>query len=931
MRRMQRTLSWLLSLVMLLALASPSLASPAPGLAADMGAQTDAVDSAITWIKRQLQPDGSFTPGFGPPASITLDAVLAGVAAGEDVSQWGEGSSPLEYLATVADEYAVDASSTGKLLVGVLAAGQDPSSFGDLDLRSQITSYLNIDTGIMGDTATAQSWGILGLAALGGGVPSTAVGALKALQQSDGGWESGPGWGTDSNTTAIAVQALAAAGVPSLDQSIQDAVAYLKAQQSPTAGFAYSSAWGTEADANSTANGTQGLLAADENPQGPDWVIAGRTPLDDLLAFQITAGAEAGAFEWKAGQGASLLATVQAVPALVGKTFPLPAKFSSLDLAFQYLLTNQQPDGRISGGGAYDVTSSAIMALAACGKDPRSMAWPATGRSLIDRVTGQATHLGNVGDAGRLAAALAMSGENPYLLGCTNLLDAIGSYYDTETGSFDAHDNIWNHCLAIWGLVSANASVPQQAIAWLKAQRNADGGWGWASGQDSDSNSTAMAVQTLVAAGMDPADSYWDDCVALYHGWQNDDGGFLNDPRYGTASDADSTAMSIQALTALGIDLSSGWDWARTVTATEQITMVINKPLDRLYDYQIAGGAFEWQSGFGANLFATLDAIPAIAGKAYPWQSPTIAAALQAVEWIKGQQQNDGAFPTGFGHPASITLDAMVAGLAVGEDAANWSVSPSSPTALEFLASVAGEYASDAGKTGKLIAALVLAGEDPTSFGGADLVEQLLAYDDGTGMLGTTATDQAWGIIGLTAVRVPVSSAVVSTTVAMQQADGGWESGPGWGTDSNTTGLVLQALAVARADVDPEVAVKAVQYLKAQQSPTGGFSYSSLWGSEADANSTAYGIQGLLAARQDLASPTWVVTGTTPVDDLMRFQIREGADAGAFEWKSSQGANYLLATVQAVPALLKETYPMCTVHTRGYWLPIVLEAVEASQ
>lgn len=43
-------------------------------------------------------------------------------------------------------------------------------------------------------------------------MPADAVSYLKSLAQPSGGWEWGPGWGADTNATALALQALLATG-----------------------------------------------------------------------------------------------------------------------------------------------------------------------------------------------------------------------------------------------------------------------------------------------------------------------------------------------------------------------------------------------------------------------------------------------------------------------------------------------------------------------------------------------------------------------------------------------------------------------------------------------------------------------------------------------------------------------------------------------
>lgn len=312
-RRLTATITVLvLSLVLLGSLGSAVAQAP------EGSTRDRAITDALQWLRGEQAADGS----FGGSTGNTIEVALAAAAAGEDLSTWraSGGRSLVDYLAAQADAYAVDAATGGKLLTAVVAAGLDPYDVGGLDLVQRLRGY-DDGEGAFSTTALAQAWAMLGLSAAGSPLPEGATHALIAFQQADGGWEGGPGWGTDSNTTALVAQALVAAGIPRDDAALAKAEEYLSAQRAPAGGFVYSAQWGEAADANSTAYGIQGLLALGEDPAAAAWTRSGRTQWDALLAFQI----DGGAFEWQAGEGANLLATAQAVPALAGATLPLSA------------------------------------------------------------------------------------------------------------------------------------------------------------------------------------------------------------------------------------------------------------------------------------------------------------------------------------------------------------------------------------------------------------------------------------------------------------------------------------------------------------------------------------------------------------------------------------------------------------------------------
>jgi hypothetical protein len=114
---------------------------------------------------------------------------------------------------------------------------------------------------------------------------------------------------------------------------------------------------------------------------------------------------------------------------------------------------------------------------------------------------------------------------------------------------------------------------------------------------------------------------------------------------------------------------------------------------------------------------------------------------------------------------------------------------------------------------------------------------------------------------------------------------------PGGG-DSNTTALVVQALAAAGA---AEGIAPSLGYFRQTQNPDGGWTYQkpNAFGEETDANSTALVIEALLAAGEDLAE--W----GDPIGALLSLQ----QESGAFAFNASTPGDSMLATAQAIPAL----------------------------
>lgn len=278
-----------------------------------------AASAAAKYVKGLQNADGGF-PAFGTDSApgSTIDAAFAFVAAGYDptVVTSTAGNGPDDYLATQAASYSSDPGAAAKLTLGVLLMGLNPSGFGGVDLLAVMDSNYDDMTGSYGLDLFDEAFYMLALVAAGQPVPAAARQYVASLQQVDGGWEFASGFGTDTNTTAMVLQALLAAGMPTSDQVAKDALSYLAGAQNADGGFGFIT--GVDSDPNSTALVLQALVAAGQNiDEGGPWAPGGNTSLEGLLAFR---NPTTGAFQFFGEDSA--FATYQAVPALVLGPFP---------------------------------------------------------------------------------------------------------------------------------------------------------------------------------------------------------------------------------------------------------------------------------------------------------------------------------------------------------------------------------------------------------------------------------------------------------------------------------------------------------------------------------------------------------------------------------------------------------------------------------
>lgn len=313
-----------LTLVTILVLSTWTVA----GAAADT-ATSSSVTRALSYLRGQQQADGSYTE-FDGPINATTGAALAVAAAGLDLNGWtASGASMIDFLrsqaAALSNPVAVDtnAAKIAMLVMALKASGYNPRDFGGVDWVALLQGTQNGATGAYGTSFIRHPWIMLALRAGGAAVPSNAVDYLTANQEADGGFGvNGLGSGSDTNSTAICLQALIAAGQTPTSPPVQAAVAYLHTQQNSDGGFPWAkpSPWGTDSDSSSTSWVIQGLIAAGENQTGPAWTQNGQTPISYLLSMQNADGSFGYQKTWPDD---NLMCTYQAIPALTGKAFPL--------------------------------------------------------------------------------------------------------------------------------------------------------------------------------------------------------------------------------------------------------------------------------------------------------------------------------------------------------------------------------------------------------------------------------------------------------------------------------------------------------------------------------------------------------------------------------------------------------------------------------
>lgn len=275
------------------------------------------------------------------------------------------------------------------------------------------------------------------------------------------------------------------------------------------------------------------------------------------------------------------------------------------------------------------------------------------------------------------------------------------------------------------------------------------------------------------------------------------------------------------------------------------------------------------------------------------------ASASSALDWLRRSQNEDG----GFGFAPRRQSDTATTGwvaLAIAAAGRNPTVvqSRSGKSAIDYLRSRADEIQTT-GDLERTILALAASGLDPRRFGGVRPIRRLRARVGRDGSLGGQVNLTAFYLLALAAADVEPSSRAVAWLKRAQADSGGWGYGPGVNPDADSTGAAIQALVAV--DGGRAAVTRGSGWLKRNQHRQGGWG---LPGAAPNAQSTAWAVQGLLAAGQP---PRQVRrAGRSPIDYLASRQARDGH----FRYSASSDQTPVWVTAQALVAVVGEPFPL---------------------
>jgi len=349
---------------------------------------------------------------------------------------------------------------------------------------------------------------------------------------------------------------------------------------------------------------------------------------------------------------AAVPATPSAAPRTLAAASPDQAAAALRGAAWlesQFTPAGYIPSVQTPGSADLAATSNAVLALASA-QGPSAPGGPTVaqaGLAYLEANVDATVQVSGVDAAGPLALLILDAhalGVDPHSFGGTDLVGRLLATQQTtgaDAGLFGTqdptYDGAYRQGLALAALAAAGVTgtaAVQHAEAWLTGQQCPDAGW--ASYQPAltctvdptnylgpDTNSTALAVLGLGAQGA-LGTVVNGNPLGFLEASEDGDAGWGFEPHTTVSpdsSDPNSTSLVVQALLALGQSPTGPAVVRGTAT-----------PISTLLAFQLTtgsdAGAFTFPGLPGPDLFATYQAVPALAGVVVPFASTTTTASV---------------------------------------------------------------------------------------------------------------------------------------------------------------------------------------------------------------------------------------------------------------------------------------------------------------
>jgi Prenyltransferase and squalene oxidase repeat len=305
--------------------------------------------------------------------------------------------------------------------------------------------------------------------------------------------------------------------------------------------------------------------------------------------------------------------------------------------------------------------------------------------------------------------------------------------------------------------------------------------------------------------------------------------------------------------------------------------------------------------------------------------APPARAATGPADYLAAAQNADGGLGAARGAPSSELFSGWAALAFAAEGRNPRLIRHGGQSVIGYIGADLAS-ASDVGSLERTILAVRAAGLSASDFQGHDLVTELLSRIRRDGSVDDQVNLTAFAVLALRAAGHAIAPATRSWLVRQQDRDGGYNFATAGGTsDIDDSGAALEALAAA-GSTPARARDRAVAFLRTQQDRDGGFP--SEPGADSNAQSTAWAVQGLIAAgvrpgslhRRGAPSPLHYLRSLIAADGHVRYSR---ASDQTPVWVTAQAAMALAAKALPlspvpIPAGERSAQPRDHRVTRGH-------------
>ena len=305
-------------------------------------------------------------------------------------------------------------------------------------------------------------------------------------------------------------------------------------------------------------------------------------------------------------------------------------------------------------------------------------------------------------------------------------------------------------------------------------------------------------------------------------------------------------------------------------------------------------------------------ALPAVAAAALLVAVPSVRAAGSPLGYMRAAQHRDGGFGSSPGGTSSELYTGWAALGLAAEGINPQNVRRGGHSVIDYIRAGIGQV-TDPGSLERTILAVRAAGLSARNFAGRDLVARLQHAIRANGSVANQVNWTSFAILALRSTGLTPPGRMYSWLTHQQDRDGGFNfATAGGASDVDDTGAALEAL--ASDSPAGSIRRRAVTFIRHHQNRDGGFPSES--GGTSNAQSTAWAVQGLLAAgvnpgtlhRSGAASPLVYLRSLTEPD-------------GHVHYSRTSDQTPVWVTSEAMMALAGKPLPLRPLSSGGHAAP----------